>query len=148
MLLKFCLIFSWWSASCQFNSYTSQKNLGRQRAISSSPTLGIQQLHGWHWLGPYGPQNKVVSHIQLSKPSQVENELETTVEGPREWKVPIELRSILRQNNETGSSIWSRISLLQGHLLTGWDPDQVVSNPEAFAAAFHTPEGPQGQFYS
>ena len=40
------------------------------------------------------------------------------------------------------------ISLLQGHLLTGWDPDQVVSNPEAFAAAFHTTEGPWGQFYS
>ena len=40
------------------------------------------------------------------------------------------------------------ISLLQSYLLTGWDPDQVVSNPGAFAAEFHTTEGPQGQFYS
>ena len=51
ILLNFCLIFSHSSVSCQFNSRTSQKNLEREREISSLTPhwmrVGEEQISKW-----------------------------------------------------------------------------------------------------
>ena len=128
MILKFCLIFSWWSVSCQFNFYTSQKNLGRQRAISSSPSLGIQQLHGWHWLGPYGSKTK--SCLIFSFPDRLKLKMRRPLskdQGNEKWPLNWEASwdKTMRQAALYGQgSVYYRVTYSQGGIQIRWSAIQ------------------------